>query len=159
MENNNGSTDKMESNPLTTEKLREYRKLAKSHEGNVSAKIINHLLDHLQILRDENIKLRLAAVDKWAAYDENTPFPYGEHKGDRIGDVPESYLRWWYNANRDRSAIIVEMDFGPWFMRKSAAKKLKLYDYLKTKFNGHTNGEQIQSDRQGNADADDHYQD
>jgi hypothetical protein len=50
--------------------------------------------------------------------------------------VPNDYLRWWYGKNSDRSVIIMDMDFGPWPKRMAAVKKLRLHDYLKTKFNG-----------------------
>lgn len=87
-------------------------------------------------MRDEIIKLKLAAVDKHGEWGEHTPFPFGKHKGEPIGEVPESYLRWWYENNSDRGAIIIEMDFGPWSQRIAAVKKLRLYDYCKSKFNG-----------------------
>ena len=114
----------------------------------------------IQPLREEIIKLRLAAVDKFEAYDDSTPCPYGEHKGERMDEVPESWLRWWYKLNSNRGTILLEMDYGPWAQRRAAAKKLKLHDYLKGKFNGSNHGDEIQVDRQGATEnADDHYQD
>jgi hypothetical protein len=163
MENNQTSPQEIPTRiiePLTLAEIKQYRRIVASHEGNVSSKIILRLLEVLTPLREEIIKLRLAAVDKWASYDDDTPCPYGEHKGDRLADVPEGWLRWWYNLNKDRKAILFDMDFGPWSTRLSAAKKLKLHDYLKYKFNGHSNGNEIQIDRQGATEnADDHYQD
>jgi hypothetical protein len=131
-ENGNGS----ETSRVTLTEIREYRKLAAGHQNNISAKIITRLLDELQSVRDELVKLRLRCADKYTPYDDNAPCPFGQYKGERLADVPEDYLRWWFNTAGKREMIVLDMDYGPWPKRVAAFKRLKLYDYIKERFNG-----------------------
>jgi hypothetical protein len=135
---------------LTLQEIRKYRALVQRHPGNVSAKIITHLLDELKVAHDEITKLRIATADKHGEYDDYTPIPFGQHKGERLKDVPEDYLYWWWSKNSDRSAILFDMDFGKWPDRISAVKKLRLHDYLKVKY-----GNQVQTHIQSAADTQD----
>ena len=29
--------------------------------------------------------------------DDDSPMPFGKHKGQRLGDVPDSYFKWFLN--------------------------------------------------------------
>lgn len=34
-------------------------------------------------------------------YSDDTPMPFGKHKGSRLRHVPASYLLWWYEQKGD----------------------------------------------------------
>jgi Putative quorum-sensing-regulated virulence factor len=40
--------------------------------------------------------------------DDNTPMPFGKHKGTALANVPADYLLWWYQVNTDKPLIINE---------------------------------------------------
>ena len=33
------------------------------------------------------------------SWNDDTKMPFGKHKGERLGDVPDSYLRWFLNQD------------------------------------------------------------
>lgn len=39
---------------------------------------------------------RLSNVSK---LDDDSPMPFGKHRGQRLGDVPDAYLRWFLNQS------------------------------------------------------------
>jgi hypothetical protein len=133
------------SGKLTLNEIRNYRALIQQHPNNISSRIIARLLDVVQLYHDDLVAAKLAAADKYGPYDDGTPMPFGKYKGERLADVPDDYLNWWFDKNRDRSAIILEMDYGSWPQRASAAKKLRLHDYLKASYD-----DQVQDHRQEN---------
>jgi hypothetical protein len=124
-------------NPISVEEVRTWRKLAEAHQNNVASKIILRLLDERREWREELSTLRLKVSDKHGPLDGSSPCPFGkEYKGEPLGQVPDSWLRWWFDQ-QDRDTILNEMDFDPsWAKRKSAFKKLRLFDYLEQRFNG-----------------------
>lgn len=41
-----------------------------------------------------------------SAVDDETEMPFGKHKGTPIGEVPASYLLWWFNENPQHNAAL-----------------------------------------------------
>lgn len=37
--------------------------------------------------------------------DDNTPMPWGLHKGRKMANVPSSYLKWVYDNNKGDAAV------------------------------------------------------
>jgi uncharacterized protein (DUF3820 family) len=44
--------------------------------------------------------------------DDDSPMPFGKHKGERLGDVPSSYLVWLWNETDLRDAFRADTDRG-----------------------------------------------
>jgi hypothetical protein len=95
-------------------------------------------------LCNEVFRLRMIADERNGEFSEYTLMPFGQHKGKKLLDVPEDYLRWWH-SKQDRGIIILEYHHGPYAQRNVASMKLRLYDYLNTRFK-EQHGNQVQDD-------------
>jgi uncharacterized protein (DUF3820 family) len=93
-------------------------------------------------------RLRQIADEQNSEYSDYTQMPFGLHKGKKLGDVPEDYLRWW-QSQQDRSIIMLEYQHGPYSQRATATKKARLYDYIKRRLEH--GGDEIQGDRENDA--------
>lgn len=120
---------------LTYSQLQEYRKLTARYPNNVSAKIINELLNDLQEARNEIFKLRRERLDKKGPLTDDSPMPFGQYKKEKLPlrEVPEDYLRWWY-GQQDKERLEMDAELADYPKRAVALKLLKLYDYLTWRF-------------------------
>jgi hypothetical protein len=135
---------------LTLAQIKEYKALAAQHPGNVSSKIITHLLGELQEARSEIIKLRSEAIDRRGPYTDHSIMPIGkQYKGEPLELVPDDYLRWWITQpdNSNREGIETDVRFASYPEKAFAIQRLKLYDYTADRLklnrhngNWHTNG-------------------
>ncbi len=80
-------------------------------------------------------RLRGIADEQNAEYSDFTLMPFGQHKGKRLADVPDDYLRWWLRQNPDRGILVLEHNHGNYANRVNASKKLKLHSYIQERFN------------------------
>lgn len=92
----------------------------------------------------EVLRLRAIADEHNSEYSEYTLMPFGQHKGKKLADVPEDYLKWWF-GKQDRAIITLEYNHGPYKDRAIATMKARLYDYLRERFK---HGDKIQGDQQ-----------
>jgi uncharacterized protein (DUF3820 family) len=44
--------------------------------------------------------------------DDDSPMPFGKHRGEPLRDVPESYLVWLWNETDLRDALRMDTDRG-----------------------------------------------
>jgi hypothetical protein len=122
---------------MTLQTIKEYRGLAAQHQGNVSARIITELLDEVQSYRDIINRLRSDITDKRGPYSDDTLMPFGSHKGECLGNVPDDYLKWWSRqpGNDNRSAIETDVRFSSYPQKAFAIQKLKMFDYVNGRLN------------------------
>lgn len=88
-------------------------------------------------------RLRQIADERNGEYSEYTRMPFGQHKGKKLADVPNEYLKWWL-SKQDRSIITLEYHHGPYKDRAIASMKARLYDYLIERFK---HDDQVQDNR------------
>jgi len=124
--------------PVSLQDIKSYLALVKRYPDNVSSKIITRLLDELQSYRTELIRLRAAMVDKRGPLTDDSLCPFGQYKDERLGDVPDEYLRWWFRENSDRSILELEVHCLGYPKKAIAIQKLKLHDYLKFRWHQNT---------------------
>ena len=110
--------------------LAKYRALAEHHKKDRgAARIILKLLDEIDLL-----KKKAGAGNNKGPLRDDSPFPFGKHKGTELHEVPQDYLHWWFNQNSDRGMIELEVQCHPFPKKMIAIKKLRLHDYLAAKF-------------------------
>ena len=114
---------------MTKAELTGYRREAKKHVGtHRSASIILTLCDEVE-------RLTAIADERSNRYGDYTLLPFGAYKGKRLCDVPDDYLKWWFNATNE-AVVRIDTEFGKFPERAAAKQKLKLLEYLKGRFNG-----------------------
>jgi len=87
-------------------------------------------------LCNEVVRLQSLADEKHGELSDFSLMTFGEHKGRKLADVPEDYLRWWLSQNSDRSIIQLEVRFKSYPEKAIAVHNLRLHDYLVRRFNG-----------------------
>ena len=120
-------------NPLSLDEIKEYRKLTKKYPSNVSSKIIDRLLDQIRIYQQQLDELHMEAASKIEVLTDWSRCPFGKYKGTPMEHVPDDYLRWWLEQNKERGVMEMDAEFQPFPARAAAIQKLKLYDYVKAR--------------------------
>jgi len=119
---------------VTREHLAQLRVQAEKHRNRHSGRIVLELLDEIVRLRalwDRNETRRNAVSDE-------SLWPFGEYKGERMVDVPEDYLMWWVKSN-PRDGLRIDADFAPAPANFAARRKLRIYDYIQQRITDETN--------------------
>ena len=115
---------------MTRAELKTYRSFGIRYKNSHrSAQMILALCDEVE-------RLTAVADERTGRYGDYTLLPFGKHKGRRLMDVPDDYLRWWREQNADEASIRLDTQYGPYPDRAAAKMKLKLHEYLKTRLNG-----------------------
>lgn len=83
----------------------------------------------------------MASAEKSSYYGDDTLMPFGQYKGERLGDVPDDYLRWWFSQHTDRAMIELEIHSYGYPKKAIAIQNIKLHDYIKGRF---SDGNKIQ---------------
>lgn len=89
----------------------------------------------MQETRKELNRLRAQQLDKSQPYSSSTLMPFGKYKDEPLGEVPDDYLLWWLSINPDWDVLYVEALYAKYPERAVALIKLKLHDYVATRFN------------------------
>src|SRR5262245_60366376 len=91
--------------------------------------------ERIVVLCEEVQRLSALVDENEARYGDYTRMPFGKHKGEQLGLVPDDYLAWWLRKNGDRGILELEARHGVGARKFIGQRSLKLYDYLVERFN------------------------
>lgn len=62
-----------------------------------------HLIETFE--REDGLKLYILAKEIKMGLDDNSPMPWGKYKGEKMANVPASYLMWLYDNNKCNAEV------------------------------------------------------
>lgn len=62
-----------------------------------------HLIETFE--REDGLKLYILAKEIKMELDDNSPMPWGKYKGEKMANVPATYLMWLYDNNKCNAEV------------------------------------------------------